>query len=380
MAGSARISSVDWWRGFALVTIFINHIPGNPLEAATHKNFGFSDASEAFVFLAGIAAAFAYLPKFLSGNALRSTAKVVLRAFHLYVVHIAILCVAGAIIIFTALQTDDMRITEAMQFDLFMAAPGPALVGIVTLGHQPSFLNILPLYVVLLLIAPILMLGVRVSPGITLGCSAALYVATQVFDLRLPSYPVDGAWFFNPLAWQFLFAIGLVIGARLWQGRPIRPPAWLAWLSGAYLVLALVWTQAGVFLESAGGLPHFLWDFDKTNLHLPRLLHLLALVTVLSRLPMERWIVRSRGMQPLVLMGRHSLAVFGLGTVLSLLAQALRIAFGGAIGLDMLLVATGLLLQAVLAWFLEWNRLAQVEAPARAEAAAPKTGLTGVPG
>src|SRR4051812_40109133 len=147
VARAERVSSVDWWRGIALVTIFVNHIPGNPLEAVTHKNFGFSDASEGFVFLAGVAAAFAYLPLYLAGEGLRSTLKIVLRSFHLYLVHIAVLAMAGAIIVFTALHTDDIRIAEAMGFDTFMAAPGPALIGVVTLGHQPPFLNILPLYI-----------------------------------------------------------------------------------------------------------------------------------------------------------------------------------------------------------------------------------------
>ena len=56
----SRLASVDFWRGFALVTIFVNHIPGNILEPFTHKNFGFSDAAEVFVFLAGVGVAFAY--------------------------------------------------------------------------------------------------------------------------------------------------------------------------------------------------------------------------------------------------------------------------------------------------------------------------------
>jgi hypothetical protein len=361
MPGAARVSSVDLWRGFALVTIFVNHIPGNALESLTHKNFGFSDASETFVLLAGVAAAFAYLPKFLAGDGLRSTLKVVLRAFHLYLVHLAILCVAGAIIVAAALRTDDIRIAEAMQFDLFLAAPGPALIGFVTLGHQPAFLNILPLYVLMLLFAPLLMLGMRIAPAVTLVGSASLYVVTQLLDLKPPSYPLEGAWFFNPFAWQFLFAIGLVVGHRLASGRPANPPGWLVWLSAAYLAGALIWSRTGLFLDHAWGLPHFVWDFDKANLHLPRLLHALALAVVVSRLPMERWIARFRALQPLVLMGRQSLAVFGLGTVLSLLAQALRIAVGGEMMLDMLLISSGLLLQVVLAWVLEWNRLARVE-------------------
>ena len=41
----ARDHRIDILRGLALVSIFINHIPGNVLEPFTHKNFGLSDSA-----------------------------------------------------------------------------------------------------------------------------------------------------------------------------------------------------------------------------------------------------------------------------------------------------------------------------------------------
>ena len=46
-------NAVDFWRGFALVSIFVNHIPGIYYERFTHRNLSFSDSAELFVFLAG---------------------------------------------------------------------------------------------------------------------------------------------------------------------------------------------------------------------------------------------------------------------------------------------------------------------------------------
>jgi hypothetical protein len=46
----ARIDGIDFWRDFALQTIFIDHVSGNIFSYATIKNFGFSDAAEIFVF------------------------------------------------------------------------------------------------------------------------------------------------------------------------------------------------------------------------------------------------------------------------------------------------------------------------------------------
>ena len=53
---NGRDHRIDFFRGLALVFIFWDHIPGNPLANLTVRNFGFSDAAEIFVFLAGYAA------------------------------------------------------------------------------------------------------------------------------------------------------------------------------------------------------------------------------------------------------------------------------------------------------------------------------------
>ena len=51
-APAKRIDGIDFWRGFALLTIFIDHVPENIFQHVTQQNFGFSDAAELFVFLA----------------------------------------------------------------------------------------------------------------------------------------------------------------------------------------------------------------------------------------------------------------------------------------------------------------------------------------
>ncbi len=62
-------TSIDFWRGVVLCTIFINHIPGNLFEIVTQKNYGFSDSAEAFVFLSGLSLALAYARRFANGQA-----------------------------------------------------------------------------------------------------------------------------------------------------------------------------------------------------------------------------------------------------------------------------------------------------------------------
>jgi hypothetical protein len=362
-----RVVSVDFWRGTALATIFIDHIPGNVLERYTQRNFGFSDAAEVFVFLAGVAASLAYLKHFRTGEVAHQTLRIGFRAFTLYMAHIVGLVFCAAIVAYASLATQDARILEMMQFDQIARDPISAILGIATLSFQPSSLNILPLYIVLLAMAPALILLVRRDARLALALSGALYLATQLFHLAPPSYPMPDAWYFNPLAWQFLFTLGLVGGVLLMNHKRVADSRALILASSLYLAISLIVVHGGyVGTYDLAPLPRFLWDQDKTNLSLPRLLHIGALVYLVSRLPVEAWIRDRAPFKPLILMGRHSLAVFSLGIVLSLAGQLLRIVYSGSMAFDMLLISFGLALQIGLAWVLEWQKtgLIRVGAPA----------------
>jgi hypothetical protein len=59
-----RDTRLDVFRALALLTIFIDHVPGTVFEYLTLRNFGFADAAEAFVLISGIAVGLAYAPKF----------------------------------------------------------------------------------------------------------------------------------------------------------------------------------------------------------------------------------------------------------------------------------------------------------------------------
>src|SRR5690606_11088413 len=51
---------LDLLRGFALWLIFIDHLPQNLLTWLTIRNYGFSDATEIFIFISGYTAALVY--------------------------------------------------------------------------------------------------------------------------------------------------------------------------------------------------------------------------------------------------------------------------------------------------------------------------------
>lgn len=364
-ASTDRFVSLDFWRGLALVTIFVNHIPGNPAEAFTHKNFGFSDAAEAFVLLAGVAAALAYLPGMAAGTYARQSVRIGLRAWTLYVSHIVVIALCGAAVAYGVLATGDVRILEATQFDQIIGAPLEAAIGVATLGLQPAYLNILPLYIVLLLMTPALLCLVAIDARLALVASGAVYVVAQATGVALPSYPGVDAWYFNPLTWQFLFAVGLCAGAALVRGRALRVPGWLVALAVAYVVGALVWTRSGFYYpHDLAPVPRFVWDFDKTNLSLPRLLHVLSLAVIVMALPLEKLLRNASAARPVILLGRNALPVFCTGTVLAFAAMPLRAGELGHPALDFLIVPGGIAVQFMLAWMLEWYRVGARAAPA----------------
>ena len=288
---------------------------------------------------------------------IRDRLKIGLRAFTLYMAHIVVLVFCGAMVAYTSLATQDPRILETMQFDLIAKDPVSSIVGIATLAFQPSSQNILPLYVVLLAMAPILILLMRRAAWLALMLSAALYLSTELLYLRLPSYPLPDAWFFNPLAWQLLFTLGLVSGWASLNRERLPANRALTIAAGLYLALSLLVVHGGyVGSYDLSPLPRFLWEQDKTNLSLPRLLHIAALAYLVTRLPLEAWLRDSAFSRPLILLGRHSLPIFSLGIILSLAAQMSRIIYQGGIVFDMLLICFGLALQIGLAWVLEWQK------------------------
>jgi hypothetical protein len=333
---SARDPRLDFFRGLALVMIFINHVPGNPLEVFTNRNFGFSDAAEGFVFMSGMAAGLAYPMAFVRLPLWRAVAKCWGRAWTLYSVHLVITMISLAIMMGAAYWFGADKMWGINNVAPWIEAPVQATIGIATLGHQFGYLNILPMYAALLLMTPVMILVAQRNMWVMLGGSFLLWIVTGETRLNIPAFPNAGGWFFNPFAWQFLFAIGLATGMRLKSGRRLVPNvAWAKWMSLAFLIFVLAWMKIDIvqFYGRAGlsflrdhGFPFYITSFDKTFLAAPRLLHLLALVYFLST---QTWVLRlsaSRWVWPVELMGRFGLACFALGTVLSILGQSIKAA------------------------------------------------------
>src|SRR5207244_13221879 len=79
---------LDLFRGLALWLIFLDHIPSNAVSWVTIRNYGFSDATEIFVFISGYTAAFVYGRAMRERGFVLATARVLRRAWQVYAAHI----------------------------------------------------------------------------------------------------------------------------------------------------------------------------------------------------------------------------------------------------------------------------------------------------
>ena len=354
-----RDHRIDILRALALLSIFINHMPGNVLEPFTHKNFGLSDSAEAFVLLAGVASAFAYFPRFAAGAIALPLSKIAKRVVVLYVAHLASLMV-GLGIFCIGLQQWGMPILDIpLNIDTIFAQPTKAFIGIPLMTQQIGYHNILPLYVCLLIFLPVLMAVARFfGLGAMLFTSVAIYAAAHVFGLNMPAYPGNGGWFFNPITWQLIFGVGFFVGVRVLRGQtpvPYYRPLW--WLALAYLIATCIYHRYNLYgtIPSVSWLPHNFQVNEKPWVALPRLLHILSLAYVIghSRLIMG-WLGRLSPDGVLSRIGRNSLPVFWLGTALSVVGQVTMFAAKlGAVG-QIAFIAFGILAQAALAYFLDY--------------------------
>jgi hypothetical protein len=363
-----RDRRLDVFRGIALITIFVNHVPRTVYENFTSRNFGFSDAAEGFVLMSGIAAALAYSASFRAGDIVNGIDKMWKRAGRLYVVHLASVLIALMIVAFGARFMQSERLVDAINIAPIVEDPIGGLLGLGSLMHQPGYFNILPLYAVLLLAGPVfLMVGLR-SKAALLALAVTIWAAAGTWRLNFPNYPNEGGWFFNPIAWQLIFVVGLLGGLAMKEGRKLVPynPV-LFGAACAFLAFSLVVTVLGLWGFTGDlGLPFFIHGYDKTFAALPRVLHVLALAYVLTNLHVVRRLASHRLADPLAVLGQNGLAVFASGSVICIVIQVVKNSFVLNAVQDGVLLALGLLAQYAIALYVSRGKKAGQPKPVAA--------------
>src|SRR5262249_28201354 len=232
---------------------------------------------------------------------------------------------------------------------------------------------------------PLVLLLLERHLALALAVSGTVYLLTLHFGWEPHSYPDDEAWFFNPLAWQFLFVIGAAMGYAPYSRQTFpRAGAWLPKLAigmtAAVAVIHLSWVLHGPYGEFPALFSRQLSPLveDKANLAPLRLISFLALaVTAAHFIGRNNRLLHAHIAKLIIRCGQHSLQVFCLGILLAVLGQILltTVRDDAAMQLAISVAGTALMLAfaSLLAWYKADNALPSRKADAHAGSAAPLT-------
>jgi len=373
---TGRDLRLDLFRGIALWLIFLDHIPDNIVNLFTLRNYGFSDATEIFIFISGYTAAFVYGRAMHERGFIVSSARILRRAWQIYVAHIFLFTIFMAEIAYVAATFSNPLYAEEMNILGFLKQPDVTIFQALLLKFKPVNMDVLPLYIVLLLLFPPMLRVLLWQPAYALVGAAAVYVAALHFDINLPAYP-NGVWVFNPFAWQLLFVFGAwcAVGGAQRLGGVLRSNIVFA-IAIIYLLFAFAITLTWHFESLQPFVPAWLSDLiypiDKTNLDVLRFAHFLALACITVRYVPRDW----RGLkwpilQPAIRCGQHSLEIFCLGVFLAFAGQFVISEWSGGPLVQTVISLLGILIMIATAGLISWYKSMEGRTQQQRSKAAP---------
>ena len=296
-----RDPRLDFFRGLAMFVIFIAHVPYDWLALWIPARFGFSDATETFVFCSGMASAIAFGAVFDRSGLVMGAARIGHRVWQVYWAHVALFVavlallaaldawivqgpfVQGAHANWDGIQRDSYVATLnlAKVFDL----SSQAWPGLLTLTYVPNYFDILPMYLVILMMVPVVMALSRVSLWLVAAFCLGLWawanlklVGLGAWAVDLPAEPwSDRPWLFNPFGWQLVFFTGFAF-MRGWLPAPPVDRR-LVWTAAVIVVVTIPFAYYRVheaypaMREVFGAIVD--WR-DKTDFGVLRYVHFLA--------------------------------------------------------------------------------------------------------
>ena len=290
-AATTRDIRLDFFRGLAMFIILCAHTPSNFFTSWIPARWGFSDATEIFVFCSGMASAIAFGRTFDRAGWALGAGRVGYRVWQVYWAHIGMFfAIATLLAAFDHFGDFDKTYIGTLNLWKFFADPGPQLVGLFSLTYVPNYFDILPMYMVILVMMPLMMALSRISVWATFAAMALIWLFAQraVLDtlglthlhLGFPAEPwSDRKWYFNPFGWQLVFFTGFA----LMRGWIPKPP-----VNKVLIGLALVIVIANVPLSHIG-MREFGFDwargwridntglFNKSDFGILRYVHFLSL-------------------------------------------------------------------------------------------------------
>jgi hypothetical protein len=330
-----RLIELDILRGFLLLGMTLTHLP-TKASVISNQTFGFVSDAEGFIFLAA----------FLVGQIEQRTDQrcgescvlrdVLRRTCRIYLYQCALLAVAFTLVAEVALRFHLLALENLLSF--YLQSPRQALIAAALLEYRPALMDILPMYIVFMLLTPIarkvarslgwqtvLSVSFTVWAGAQFGLRAWVYRHSDFFGLHVPESSTGA---FDLYGWQLLWMLGLALGSTYesFSAAPSnaadsdpRIPSWLVKLScmvaATFLLLRYAppnhWMNAQVYA----------WLTDKWHLGAARLIDFAAITLLIVRfghriagLPLFR---------PLASLGQASIQVFSVHVLFCVAGQAL---------------------------------------------------------
>ncbi|RFB78812.1 OpgC family protein [Methylovirgula sp. 4M-Z18] len=351
---------LDLFRGLAMLIIFIAHVPDNAWDRWIPARFGFSSAAELFVFCSGLASSLAFGSVFVRRGWFMGAARIAYRMWQVYWAHIGLFFALAVISIMASKLPGARDYVTALEIGPLIQRPAGALPQVMTLTFLPDLLNILPMYLVLLALVPVVMALARLARWLPLALSFCLWLIVQVTHIDLPNHVEQGwVWFFNPFAWQMLFFTGFAFGMGFLP-RPTWNVPVLFWSCVIFLLLAVP-VNFWAFTENVPAL-QTLRDWivpdagvATSELSPLRYLHFLASAYVALSLA-DRYprILHNRVVPWIAMVGQQSLATFMASLSLAWIMGMMLDVFGRNLLTDAIANITGLAAVFAIAYLVRW--------------------------
>ncbi len=314
-----RKPELDALRGLFLVWMTLTHLPTH-LSDLVNQPFGFVSSAEGFVFLSALLTARLYIRKAAADpDTLR--VKLWKRALRIYGYHVVLLVLAFTLAAWVGVHTHRPALTNLLDF--YLAHPFTAIVGSLLLLYCPPLLDILPMYVIFLLLTPyVLAIAARRGWNLLLASTGVVWALAQ-FGLRSWIHalvvrvthleiPLQETGAFNLFAWQAVWMLGLWIGAESADPGPNGGVPFRRLPRYAYpIAVAVCLVFLGIRHNWLG--PHLTpqtlgMTLDKWQIGLLRAINLVAFSILLYwlRQPLKRLVM----VEPFLTLGKASLEVF----------------------------------------------------------------------
>ena len=364
LAPTRRDVRIDVLRGLAIVFVVLNHIDVPSLfHLVSQEALGPISGAEMFVALSGVVVGMAYRSRALGSVRDEVLQPLWRRARTLYVVTLAVVVLAwlvqfvpgingGVLTTWTEVDAEGKTVVwdlyAGVADGLTWPVPGAVLGELLTLQLGPPQFNVMGLYVVLLLAAPVVLAYLkRGRTAAVLAVSLGLYVTYQISGTTVLTAVYESP--FPLLAWQALFVLGLAAGwhrdflvsrARTAAGGAVLGGAAVLFAIGLFLTWNSPWRpwSSESLRFSLGVIPEdtfaAMYDalFERSPLAPGRLVFaIVALVTLYAALtvlrrPVERFVV-----PVLAPLGQATLYVFVLQVFFVALVASLPLPESGSV-------------------------------------------------